>query len=112
MKSFRAYFQPGDDDSPLASAMEIVDCAMARKAAPSPEDLAHLARLLVANMVSIFTAIDLGEDLTAEAAQSVLENVAQNNVNALRHLGLTLAEVEQAGTRLLRDAMIASGKED
>ncbi len=111
MNTFRANYTPGDDASPLASAVEMIDCAMARKPAPSPEEVAHVARLLLANVVSIFTAIENIERMDRVQALSVFENATRNNISALKALGLTLEEVEQAGKRMLRDAMTAAGKE-
>ncbi len=111
MKPFRAYYEPGNDKSPLASAMEIVDCAMARKGPLSKEDATRVAETLVASMVSIFTAIENIDEVPRDVLRLLLDNLARNNIGALKHLGLTQEEVTQAGGRMLTDVVSAARKE-
>lgn len=113
MRTIHAAFTPGDDKSPLAPSIEMLECAVARLPPPSKEALASAVSFITSSYVtcsSLEYATRMQDD-SPDPRQlcQVLDHICRQLAASLGALGLSPADVADAAVRMAGDAIRSAG---
>lgn len=115
MNTYTAHYEPGDDGSPLAPAVEMIESNIARRykeAGPITErDAATIANLTVASLVtcgSTLSVMATGREIHQDALRQLLEQLTKNLAAITQAVGVDEKTYMGASMRMYRDAWTAA----